>query len=70
MINNAVQTVIQENQILGKKIQMYGDIETLLFQAINVAGWIKYLVIYPIKKWPEYIRRLFSKDGYYNMEVA
>lgn len=34
-------TVIQETEILGKKIQMYGSIENQLFLANDVAKWIE-----------------------------
>lgn len=37
-----VLTVIQETEILGKKIQMYGSIENPLFLAKDVAEWIDY----------------------------
>lgn len=37
-----VLTVIQETEILGKKIQMYGSIENPLFLASDVADWIDY----------------------------
>lgn len=37
-----VLTVIQETEILGKKIQMYGSIENPLFMAKDVAEWIDY----------------------------
>lgn len=39
---NEVLTVIQETEILGKKIQMYGTIENPLFLAKDVAEWIDY----------------------------
>lgn len=39
-----VLTVIQETEILGKKIQMYGSIENPLFKATDVADWIDYSV--------------------------
>lgn len=42
MYNNAVLTVIQETEILGKKIQMYGSIEQPLFKATDVAEWIEH----------------------------
>ena len=42
MGNDAVLTVIQETEILGKKIQMYGSIESPLFLAKDVAEWIDY----------------------------
>lgn len=42
MNNDAVLTVIQETEILGKKIQMYGSIENPLFVAGDVADWIDY----------------------------
>lgn len=35
-----VLTVIQETEILGKNIQMYGSIENPLFKATDVAIWI------------------------------
>lgn len=35
-----VLTVIQETEILGKKIKMYGNIENPLFKATDVAEWI------------------------------
>lgn len=37
-----VLSVIQETEILGKKIQMYGSIESPLFLAKDVAEWIDY----------------------------
>lgn len=37
-----VLTVIQETEILGKKIQMYGSIESPLFKAVDVADWIEH----------------------------
>lgn len=37
-----VLTVIQETKILGKKIQMYGSIESPLFLASDVAEWIEH----------------------------
>lgn len=37
-----VLTVIQETVILGKNIQMYGNIENPLFLASNVAKWIEH----------------------------
>lgn len=36
-----VLSVIQETEILGKKIQMYGSIEMPLFKASDVAEWIE-----------------------------
>lgn len=42
MDNSAVLTVIQETEILGKKIRMYGSIENPLFLAKDVAEWIDY----------------------------
>ncbi len=41
-MSNAVLTVIQETEILGRKIQMYGTIESPLFLAKDVADWIDY----------------------------
>lgn len=40
MDNDAILTVIQETEILGKKIKMYGTIESPLFLANDVAEWI------------------------------
>lgn len=40
MNNDAVLTVIQETEILGKKIVMYGNIETPYFVASDVAEWL------------------------------
>lgn len=37
-----VLTVVQETEILGKKIQMYNSIEAPLFLAKDVAEWIDY----------------------------
>lgn len=37
-----VLTVIQETEILGKKIQMYGSVEVPLFKATDVAEWIEH----------------------------
>lgn len=37
-----VLTVIQETEILGKKIQMYGSIEFPWFMATDVATWIEH----------------------------
>ena len=35
-------TVVQETEILGKKIQLYGSIEEPLFKAVDVANWIEH----------------------------
>lgn len=40
--NQKILTVIQETEILGKKIQMYGTIEFPWFLAKDVAEWIDY----------------------------
>lgn len=40
MDNGAVLTVIQETEILGKKIRMYGSIEYPYFVASDVAEWL------------------------------
>lgn len=42
MDNGTVLTVIQETEILGKKIRMYGSIENPLFLASDVANWIEH----------------------------
>lgn len=42
MKQSDVLTVIQETEILGKKIQMYGSIEQPLFKATDVAEWIEH----------------------------
>lgn len=42
MMDRKVLTVIQETEILGKKIQMYSSIEAPLFKATDVANWIDY----------------------------
>lgn len=42
MNNDAGLTVIQETEILGKTICMYGSIENPLFLAKDVAEWIEY----------------------------
>ena len=42
MDNSAVLTVIQETEILGKRIRMYGDIDNPLFKASDVADWIEH----------------------------
>ena len=42
MNDDTTLTVIQETEILGKKIQMYGSIEHPLFLAKDVAEWIDY----------------------------
>ncbi len=42
MDNDAVLTVIQETEILGEKIRMYGSIENPLFLASDVADWIEH----------------------------
>lgn len=39
---NEVLTVIQETEILGKKITVYNNIETPLFLASDVAEWIEH----------------------------
>ena len=39
---NEVLTVIQETEILGKKIKVYNNIETPLFLASDVADWIEH----------------------------
>lgn len=41
-MQNEVLTVIQETEILGKKIEMYGTIESPLFMATDVAIWIEH----------------------------
>lgn len=41
-MGNTVLTVIQETEILGKKIQMYGNIENPYFMATDVAKWIEH----------------------------
>ncbi len=41
-MDDTVLTVIQETEILGKKITMYGSIETPLFLANDVADWIEH----------------------------
>lgn len=42
MDNSAVLTVIQETEILGKKIKLYGSIENPLFLANDVTNWINH----------------------------
>ncbi len=42
MNNDAVLTVIQETEILGKKIKMYGSIEFPWFMATDVSTWIEH----------------------------
>ena len=39
---NEVLTVIQETEILGKRIQLYRSVEEPLFLAKDVAAWIDY----------------------------
>ena len=41
-MKNKVLTVVQEMEILGKKITMYGSIEFPWFLAKNVAEWVDY----------------------------
>ena len=41
-MDNTVLTVVQETEILGKKIQMYGSIENPYFMATDVAKWIEH----------------------------
>ena len=41
-VENKILTVIQETEILGKKIQMYGSVEYPLFMASDVAEWIEH----------------------------
>lgn len=41
-MSNEVLTVIQETEILGKKIQMYGSIEYPWFMATDVSTWIEH----------------------------
>lgn len=41
-MDEKVLTVIQETEILGKKIRMYGSVEEPLFLASDVAEWIDY----------------------------
>ena len=41
-MENKVLTVIQETEILGRKIEMYGTIENPLFLSSDVAEWIDY----------------------------
>lgn len=42
MKNSKLLTVIQETEILGKKIQMYGSIDNPYFMATDVAKWIEH----------------------------
>lgn len=42
MGNDQVLTVIQETEILGRKIRMYNNVESPLFLASDVAEWIDY----------------------------
>lgn len=42
MGNENILTVIQETEILGKKIQLYGSIEFPWFMATDVATWIEH----------------------------
>ena len=37
--NETVLTVVQETEILGKSIKMYGSVESPLFKASDVAEW-------------------------------
>lgn len=39
-MKETVLTVIQETEILGKKINLYRDIDMPLFEASEIAGWI------------------------------
>lgn len=41
---NEILKICQETEILGKHIQMYGSVESPLFLAKDVAGWIDYSV--------------------------
>lgn len=41
-MSNEILAVIQETEILGKKIQMYNTIESPLFLASDVAEWIEH----------------------------
>lgn len=41
-MNSEILTVVKETEILGKKIKLYGSIETPLFLAKDVAEWIDY----------------------------
>lgn len=40
MNNDTILTVIQETNILGKQVNLYGSIENPLFEASEVAGWL------------------------------
>lgn len=40
--NSTTLAVVQETEILGKKIQLYGTIENPLFMASDVAEWIEH----------------------------
>lgn len=40
MNTEQVLTVIQETEILGKKVKLYGNVVTPLFEASEVAGWL------------------------------
>jgi len=42
MSNKKVMTVVQETDILGRKISLYGSIDNPMFLAIDVADWIEY----------------------------
>lgn len=41
MSGDTVLTVIQETEILGKKVNLYSSIENPLFEASEVAGWLE-----------------------------
>ena len=40
MDSDTTLTVIQETEILGKKVNLYNSIEEPLFEASEVAGWL------------------------------
>jgi len=42
MNDDATLTVVQETEILGKKIKVYNSIELPLFLASDVAEWIEH----------------------------
>lgn len=67
MDNDAVLTVIQEAEILGKKIKMYETIESPWFMATDVANWIEHSnarsMIKPIDSDEKGVRNVYTPGG-------
>ena len=74
-MQDVVLTVIQETEILGKKIQMYQSIENPLFLAKDVAKWIEYSIsnVSKMLKWVDEsektVRKFCTSGSNYQTEA-